>query len=381
MKAAKRIDQMTIKESNKQNILNGFEKNDYLMISDMIRKTGLTSVTSNAIIKDLLTENWIVESHYGESSGGRKPMVYKFNKDRNNLLQLSISKKSIHITVMNLRKEIKCTVYKDVEVRGEEQLVSVVDELLNTKELSEHLVNILAIAVNVPGVIDHSQSKLLYSSPLEIKNFDFQQWLNEFLRIDVPVYVFKRVDGLLMEAIEHDKRSINAAYILIDDGLGLSVTLSGNRSFAMRGGSELGHVVIRTGEKTITLGDIFRDDYLLEVYNKMNKEGEIKSFNDLLEKLEREDDLSENSYVKRIEEDVSIVCANVVNLFAPEKIVIGGKITDLLSIERLREYVERHILTPFKNDLNISTSTVSYEKLIDGSINYILNEHVFRLLF
>lgn len=377
----KKIDQYTIKEINKQNLLNTFEKQDYLTANDMMNITGLTTVTTNAIIKDLLLENWIEESHYAESSGGRKPMVYKFNKNRNLLLQISISKKSIHITILNLRKEKIVFINKDIKIKGNQELVNELSSMLNDKEIKPYISEILAVAINVPGVIDHASATLLFSSPLSVSDFNFSKFVEDFMERTIPVYVFKRVDGLLMEAIaDHDAHE-KTAYILFDDGLGLSVSGPADRISIMKQGSELGHMVVKTCSGKVILGEFYRDDYLLEMNNKLNKENKFDSFKSLLNYLSRKDDLEENAFVKEVESEVALVCANVMNLFAPDRLIIGGGVVEYLSAERIQDNMSKDMLAPFLNNLSFDIASVSYEKLIEGTLNYILSEHVFKIPF
>jgi len=377
----KKINQYTIKEINKQNLLNTFEKKDFLTVNEMMKMTGLTTVTTNAILKDLLAENWILESHYAESSGGRKPMVYKFNENRNLLLQISISKKSIHITILNLRKEKVVFINNDVKIKGNDALAKELVDMLNDEAIKPYINEILAVAINVPGVIDHTSATLLFSSPLSVSNFNFNEFLENFMERDLPVYVFKRVDGLLMEAIVEREDYEKTAYILFDDGLGLSVTGSGERISIMKQGSELGHMVVKTCEGKMILGDFFRDEYLLNMNNKINKDSQFDSFKSLLSYLSRKDDLEENSFVREVESEVALVCANVMNLFAPDRLIIGGGVVEYLSKERILGEMSKDMLAPFLKNLSFDIASVSYEKLIEGTLNYILSEHVFKIPF
>ena len=65
----------TIKYINKQNILNFFRKKDEVRKTEIVDSIGLSAATVSALIQELVDEGYLLEKGYGESSGGRKPML------------------------------------------------------------------------------------------------------------------------------------------------------------------------------------------------------------------------------------------------------------------------------------------------------------------
>lgn len=373
----KRISQISIKENNKQNLLNTFASNDYQMVSDMIVKTGLTSVTTNSIIKELIEEGWINQSHYGESSGGRKPMVYKFNEKKSYIMQISISKSFIYLIVTDLRKEKIVELSKEIKIGSNQELEKELDLFLLDKDINIYMNDLLAIAVTIPGVIDTEKSTVLYSSPLSVRNFNFNDFFNTRKSLSIPIYVFKRVDGLLMESIGSNTQDEKVAYVLMDDGLGLSVTQTGQTGTIIRSGSELGHVVVDTDKGREILGDLFRDNRILEVYNSLYPHAAKHDAKELKDKLRRKDEVDSKSFIDKIEGQVALICANIINLLAPDRLIIGGGFSEFLSEKSIHQKMDEYILEPFIENLAVDIASISYEKLIEGTINYILYNHVF----
>lgn len=377
MKNLNRIDQMTIKENNKQNLLNAFSSEDYQMVSDLILKTGLTSVTTNSILKELVEEGWIDKSHYGESSGGRKPMVYKFNQEKAYVMQVSISKNFIYLIVTDLRKNKIIEYSKKTKIRGNEELEIEIQNLLVNKEIGKIKDKLIAIAVTIPGIIDTEKSKVLYSSPLKVRDFDFIDFFEKHGITQLPVYVFKRVDGLLMEYIGSNLKNQKTAYILIDDGIGLSVNEWGHGLMTVRAGNELGHVVVRTSQGTEILGDTFRNDRIYDMYKALYPHTEVYDAKELKSMLKEKGEGDREKFIEELENQLAIIGANVVNLLAPEKLVIGGGFSEFISEKQIQSKMKDYVLEPFADNLEVDISSISYDKLIEGTINYILFNHVF----
>lgn len=70
--------------------------------SDLIMQTGLTSTTCSRLIDLLLNKKMISESGVGESSGGRKPLLYEINSTSSYLIGVDISRTYTKILLLDL---------------------------------------------------------------------------------------------------------------------------------------------------------------------------------------------------------------------------------------------------------------------------------------
>ncbi|HBD00857.1 MAG TPA: hypothetical protein DC053_18275, partial [Lachnoclostridium sp.] len=86
MKAGKE----TIKYINKQNILSVFREKNEVTKAEIMEVTKLSAGTVSALIRELVGETLLMEEYYGESSGGRKPMIYSLNGERVRILTLKV---------------------------------------------------------------------------------------------------------------------------------------------------------------------------------------------------------------------------------------------------------------------------------------------------
>ncbi len=87
------------------------------------------------------------------------------------------------------------------------------------------------------------------------------------------------------------------------------------------------------------------------------------------------DELALNVF-KRAMEYIGIGIANLVNLFNPEMIVIGGGVSMAGDIffDNIKEVVEKHVMQPGSRELNISPVAHGENAAIMGAFALILNK-------
>lgn len=68
-----------IKEMNKQRLLQAIRRGGPLSRADLAAATGLTRPTVSSLVAELVAAGWVTELGLGESSGGRRPLLLRFN--------------------------------------------------------------------------------------------------------------------------------------------------------------------------------------------------------------------------------------------------------------------------------------------------------------
>lgn len=87
-------------------ILRIIQENGPIAKSELINITKIKLTTLNRELKILLNEKIIIESHIGESTGGRKPSLYDLNKDEFYIIGIDISRTYTKIIITNLKLKI-----------------------------------------------------------------------------------------------------------------------------------------------------------------------------------------------------------------------------------------------------------------------------------
>lgn len=69
---------------------------------DLLDLSGMTSSTLTRMIEELASSGWIEESGLGESSGGRRPLLYRMNHRRGYLFGLDVSRATTRLVLCDL---------------------------------------------------------------------------------------------------------------------------------------------------------------------------------------------------------------------------------------------------------------------------------------
>jgi predicted NBD/HSP70 family sugar kinase len=212
-------------------------------------------------------------------------------------------------------------------------LKAVVDPLLAKAE--ELKVKVSGIGLGVAGVIDYSESRMLVSPNIEIIN---NVKLVEKIQgiYDLPVIIdndgncFIRAEVMLGAA-----RNRNNAYgVIIGTGIGGGWWINGSTYQAEHGGSgEPGEMIIDFSEPVM----------LEEAYHKLTQ-GNPGA---VAEEAYRGDILAGKTY-EEIGDFLGIAFANIINIIAPDIIVVGGGVTESsnLFLARTKKAMKKYIASP-----------------------------------
>lgn len=213
---------------------------------------------------------------------------------------------------------------------------SLASALLHTREMAASIgVNPLAIGVSVPGFIDHDRGVVLGPDHgiKGWKNVPLAPALNSITGL--PVYVGN--DANLMTVAEHRfgaaKGYRHVVFVALRTGIGGGIIIDGKLYRGVNNaGGEVGMMIINTGKQ----GDVMRgvgtlEEYacgraLVQHYLIARDETGISSSLRAADifRLSHEGDRDAENAISENARYIGIGLANLVSIFAPEIIVIGG---------------------------------------------------------
>ncbi len=217
-------------------------------------------------------------------------------------------------------------------------------ELLDENGLTQEDCDGLGIAC--PGTSDPATGVVVYSNNIEWENVPLLAMLKKYLHI--PMGIANDADAAALgEVLDGAAKGKDSAVLLtLGTGVGGGVVID-RKIFAgpLRGGCELGHMVISRGGKLCTCGR----KGCLEVYASATalmeeaREAAAKSPDSLMNKLsennpekingkvifdaQKQADQAAVEVVDNYEENLSIGIANLVNIFRPEIFILGGGVS------------------------------------------------------
>ncbi len=388
MGRVKKANQEMLKKLNRQMVLNYIRKNNMVSRAELTEYTKLSPTTVSLITSELIEKNLVLELGIGESSGGRRPVMLGINPNARYAISVILKPKGAICALVDL----ECNIVEEYDIKcpikGTHSVTTVlrqcIEDIFNT--YGDIKYNIAGVGISAPGIIGEDGC-ILYSAPLNVKDFDIVEVLKAEV-YDMDYFVFKDTDALILGEYNFGigKKYRNFAYIMVEDGVGMSYIKDGKlfRPSSM-GGFELGHMTIdldgpicRCGNRGC-LGTTISEDYIVEKYKTMShsKNEEFRLI-DIVSLSNNGDDIARHV----LEEQAKILgigIANILNMLNPELIVIGGPLNrctwDYLSI--VLEIGRNTALNIYKDDVDIKYTTLGNQSALMGMANDVFEKKIF----
>ncbi len=259
-----------------------------------------------------------------------------------------------------------------------EAIIELITKILEKKKIKIQEISLIGIAV--PGTV--SNTHIIKADNLHIQNFNIVSEINKYFNI--PIYL--RNDAKCAAIAEKEygglKKYDDALFLTIGTGIGGAVFLGGKLLRPKKyEGFEIGHIVIekngiqcncgRQGcfEKYASMKAL--KDTVQKEFNRENLTGrELKEI--LIDENNKpKTDVIINEYIKNL----SLGLANLINIFEPETISIGGSFVhykDLMLDKLIKKLNEKNMLfnnngapkivmAKLKNDAGIIGSVIEYK--------------------
>ena len=274
---------------------------------------------------------------------------------------VDIGSSVIQIGIVNSEQHIIAaeTYNLDRTKTAEEVLDDLSDRILNLLAYNDiPLDQCIGVGVGVPGTIDRKNGRVLYSNNIKWEDVEIVKLIGRV--IPCPVRIANNADcAALGEAVSGAGRDVSDLVMFtLGGGVGGGIILNGEVfEGGIMGGSELGHMVVRHNGRTCTCGR----HGCLEAYaslpallsaakEKTNKE---MTATEVFAAYEQGDPgIAE--IIREYTEILGVGIVNVINMYRPQLILIGGLISShadcliprLSEIARLESFGGRHGMIP-----------------------------------
>ncbi len=363
-KELKKADPRIVRKINRWNIFEQIRKEQSLSISEITLITGLTPATINTILADLLQMGFVRKIGEGESTGGRKPGIFSLNLNRHFIFGAELGLRKIKIGLMKLNGEFVTqkqltipTLKKEEVIKG---LVLLIREIIQSCSLD--IESILGLGLAQPGIVDTSGKIILLDIHKKWREVPLGNLIQK--ELSFPVFLIEEATSRLIGELEYGEAQgfENLIYILIGDvdcgGISGGIVsnrtvITGKLGFA----GEIGHMLINPDGPECFCGrrGCWEASGSLEYLKKRLG----VSFDELVNNSSKELFGKKNRNILDDFLDVhSDGIANLIHIFNPEKVLIGGQITRLEDtfFTMLLERIDQKVMKPFLNNMNIEVS-------------------------
>ncbi|MBW5445602.1 ROK family protein [Cohnella sp. CFH 77786] len=323
-------DQALIKRINTAIVLESILRGAPLSRAQISERTGLNKATVSSLVQDLIEGSVVREIGTGVSSGGRKPVMLEFVASAGYAVGVDLGVNYIRGVLADLQggvvAEANLTLKRHEPDSVLEEIGRCIDGLIEQAPASSY--GIVGIGVGVPGLVDESGT-VLFAPNLQWRDVPLKRQLSE--RYGVPVTIDNEANaGALGEQIFGAGRSIaNLVYVSVGIGIGTGLIL---HKMLYKGASgfsgEMGHLSVEAFGKPCACGnrgcwEMYASERAL--LDKASGRG-FENLEGMLAAASagREDVLS---LFEETGEYLGIGIANIVNVFNPDAVIIGNRIS------------------------------------------------------
>lgn len=372
----------TIRDINKQIVLNYVRSRAPISRAEIARETSLQRSTVSAIVDDLQDEGLIEETGTGDSTGGRKPTLLRLRTGKPVAIGVDVTPSLTTVVLADLAGNIleseEFPTSADIQYM-DKQILAKVTHFVNAYPDSD-----LEVGVSIPGIADQTSGEILYVPYFQWSNWDIGNKITAATGASVVIENDANAIALaeLWFGNEEIKRTKNFIMVFVAEGIGTGIIIDGQVYRGENGAAgEFGHMFVAE-DAPVDCSCGRRDCWeahasekaLLFRYQDTNGGASNSSMN--IENLIGLAQNGEERALCKLKENAKYLGIGISNLligFSPQAIVISGSITkawDLIK-EEIQEAGKRSIRQEVKM-AEIIPSSLGDRPSILGSISLVL---------
>ncbi|GAA4629818.1 ROK family transcriptional regulator [Actinoallomurus vinaceus] len=348
---------------------------------ELSRTTGLSPASVSNVVRELIDEDIVSEAGAVDSDGGRPRVLLRINQDHGYVIGVDVGETRVRVELFDLAMTERARADYPLDPR-EHGVTTIVDRIL--EGLSAVLADagvgpsaILGVGIGVPGVVEQGDEVIVHG---QTYGWDAVP-LGRLLRAgtDLPLHIDNgaKTMGRAEMWFGAGRGAQHAVVCLIGSGVGASVIAHGrtHRGSTSSAG-EWGHTTIMVGGRECRCGA----QGCLEAY--VGAEAILDRYTGALPGQDEESALAAlldaaaggageaESVLEETALYLGVGLADLINLFNPERIILGGWAGLLLGerlLPRIRDAARRHALRHAFSETSIELGRLGPEAVALGA--------------
>jgi N-acetylglucosamine repressor len=243
----RRANRDLIKAMNRNLLLNIIRREGPLSRTKLTEASGLSVGAVSQITNDLIAEDWIIEVGESESTGGRRPILLRFNPTAGYVLGLKLMEDRIVCAVTDLDNEVVEYIERFNTARAFDAVSSAIVEIIRDAVRISGIASqeVMGVGIGLAGVIDCQQGIVHYSPFFHWQEQPLADHVAE--QLAMPVYIENDVNTLtITEQLYGDGLVVeDFVVVTVGRGVGLGMVLNHQLYHSEPGGAgELGHITV-----------------------------------------------------------------------------------------------------------------------------------------
>jgi predicted NBD/HSP70 family sugar kinase len=372
----------TIRDINRQIVLNYVRARSPISRADIARETSLQRSTVSAIVDDLHAGGLVEEIGTGDSTGGRKPTLLKLKGGTPVCIGIDVTPRETTIVLADLTghilKQQSFPTSSDIGYMNK-QILAKVKALRH-----EHPDADIEVGMSIPGITDQKRGGIPYVPYFQWANWDIGEKIQKATGLEVTIDNDANAVALaeLWFGSEEIRRTRNFITVLVSEGIGTGIIIDGQVYRGENGAAgEFGHMFVGD-DAPVACSCGRRDCWEAHASEKamvgryLNGNGSGSSPVDIehLIGLARNGEKKALAVVRETAKILGIGISNLVIGFSPEAIVVSGSIVaawDIIKDEI--EAISRRSIRQELASTAILPSTLGQNPTILGSVSLVLS--------
>jgi glucokinase-like ROK family protein len=391
-----RIPPSGVKQINRSRVFEILSREGLVSRPQLARLTGLSRAGIAILVEDLLRLNLVHETGIGSSAGGRPPILLEFNPNAAFTLGAGIHDSQWTIVATNLYAEVIAEENIAFDDNSPEAVVSALKK--GIEKIRKHFDTsrlLPGIGLGLPGVVDIRTGVIKCAFDFGWYDLPLAKMIEEATGLKVIVANRSKV-GALAELRRYRTRNIqNLIYVTIGTGVSAGIIYHGELYVGTNSNAgEVGHITVLPDGPICGCGNhgclqqLISEEAIANSARRRLRSGlkgeltKIAGFHperlqavDVLRAAEKGDETAV-AVVNEIASYLSIAVGNIINLFNPERIVLGGPVAheSPLLVETVRREVVRHALAYPLSVVEVVRSSLGIEASAIGASILVLQQ-------
>ena len=369
----------TIRDINRQIVLNYVREREPISRAEIARETELQRSTISAIVEALKSEGLIEEVGEGESTGGRRPWLLKLRAAGPIALGVSITPTCTTIATSDLAgRVIDQEEFPTDSDKTLNQVISVARDFT-----ARYNGSIEGVGVSLPGLVDPSTGNALYIPYFLWRDLPISEMISK--AVGLPVVIDNDANAVALAELWFGRPEIHDArdfiLVLVAEGVGTGIIFVGQVYRGQRGAAgEFGHMVIGSGAPVPRScgSDVCWEAFSSEraaIARYVKLSGGSHQRITFIELVDRALAGEANAKTALVEtaRNLGIGISNLIIGFSPEAVVVGGEIArawDLIE-SALTEAIEHSVRRGLPS-ARILPSTLGEKPTLRGALSLVL---------
>jgi len=348
----------------------------------LAQETGLSRATVAVLTNDLLSSGLAEEVGLGASTGGRPPVLLQFNPDSAYALGAHMYDSQWGIIITNL--DAKIVQRLDVHIPDQSPDAAVEALKAGVEEICSSVGGRIlpAIGLGTPGLVDMRSGSIKTAADLGWVDVPIRDLVHEALGLETIVANRSKVSALAEFWYGAISSISNLIYISLGTGVAAGIILKGRLYVgANSSAGELGHTTVLPDGPVCPCGNRgclqqlvsgpaianrarlrLRENSRTLLRDRFGAHPELIGALEVFQAAEEGDDLA-REIIEEAATYLGIAVANLVNLYNPELIVLGGPLGQAghVLLDPVQKEVERRAMAYPLSAVQIMTSSLGID--------------------